>query len=615
VENQDSRNAKIFTLHSPFKGPLQKKAFSLIQGGIERTLFLKELNNIYEGIAEKEDPRQFIDQALTALNISYDNTGLEARSIPSEGPLVVIANHPFGGLEGLILASILLGVRPDTRLMANYLLARIPQLRTIVFPVDPFERKESTLRNLKPLRDSISWLKAGHVLVVFPAGTVSYLSLQERRVIDPKWYDSVAKIVRKSGADVLPVFFTGANSTLFQIAGLLHASLKTALLPRELLNKRNKKIIVRIGRLIPFRKLNTFTGDEKLMAYLRMRTYTLKYRSQEIPAEKGGIMLFKKRSSAQPHAVLPSPEPEIVTGEVDRLPSEQKLLRSGDFTVFHAQAHQIPNLLSEIGCLREITFRTIGEGTGKPLDLDRFDLYYTHLVVWNTAKEHVVGAYRLGRVNSILNRFGKDGLYTSTLFEYNDNLLQYIGNGIELGRSFVRNEYQKLYTPLLLLWKGIARFVALNPYYTTLFGPVSISNDYSELSRQFMVCYLSANHYAHNLARMIKPKVPARGRMNKKLTLHLAANLPSDMEELSSLISDIEADRKGVPVLLRQYVKLGGKLVGFNVDPSFGNTLDGLIMVDLLKCDRRILDRYMGDEGSARFLEYHQQPPIEGIAS
>ena len=496
MENQDSQDTKIFTFPTPFKGPLQKKAFSLVQGGIERTLSLKKLNSIYQGITEKKDAKKFIDQALTALKVSYDITGLEARSIPCEGPLVVVANHPFGGLEGLILASILLEVRPDTKLMANYLLARIPQLRTIMFPVDPFERKESTLRNLKPLRDSIAWLKAGHVLVVFPAGTVSYLSLQEHRVIDPKWYDSIAKIVRKSGADVLPVFFTGANSTLFQIVGLLHANLKTALLPRELLNKRNKKIIVRIGRPIPVRRLNTFTGDEKLMTYLRMRTYTLKYRCQEVPAKKGGIMLFKKRSAVEPYAVLPNPKTEVVAEEVDRLPSVQKLLTNGEFTVLHAQAHQIPNLLSEIGRLREITFRTIGEGTGKPLDLDRFDLYYTHLVVWNNAKKHVVGAYRLGRVNSILNRFGKDGLYTSTLFEYNDSLLQHICNGIELGRSFVRNEYQKLYTPLLLLWKGIARFVAFNPYYSTLFGPVSISNNYSAISKQFMVCYLSANHYA-----------------------------------------------------------------------------------------------------------------------
>jgi putative hemolysin len=310
----------------PSRVHCRKKAFSLVQGGIERTLFLKELNNIYEGITEKEDARKFIDQALTALNVTYDSTGLEARSIPPEGPLVVIANHPFGGLEGLILASILLGVRPDTKLMANYLLARIPQLRTIVFPVDPFERKESTLKNLKPLKDSITWLKADHVVVIFPAGAVSYLSLQERRVIDPKWYESVAKIVRKSGADVLPVFFTGANSTLFQIAGLLHAHLKTALLPRELLNKRNKKIIVRIGRPIPFRKLNTFTDDEKLMAYLRMRTYTLKYRCQEVPDKEGGIMLFNKRSTVEPYAVLPSSKPELVAEEVNRLPSEQELL-------------------------------------------------------------------------------------------------------------------------------------------------------------------------------------------------------------------------------------------------------------------------------------------------
>ncbi len=615
MENRDSQVTRIFTLPEPFKGPLQKKAFSLVQRGIEKTLFLEELNSIYRSITEKEDAKQFIDQVLTALNIDYTITGIETRSIPREGPLVVVANHLFGGLEGLILGSLLLRVRPDTKIMANYLLARIPQLRTIMFPVDPFERKESAFKNLKPLRDSLVWLKAGHALVVFPAGAVSSLSLQEHRVIDPKWHDSVARIVRKSGAPVLPVFFAGANSALFQLAALLHTNLKTALFPRELLNKRNKKIIVRIGSPVPFKKLNTFTSDEKLMAYLRMRTYTLKYRNQEKPAKKGDILFFKRRSNIEPLTLLPSPGPDVVAEEVDQLPPEQKLLKSGEFTVFHAQAHQMPNLLAEIGRLREITFRTAGEGTGKPCDLDRFDLHYTHLVVWNAAKKHVVGAYRLGRIDSILNRFGKHGLYTSTLFEYNDNLLQHIGNGIELGRSFVRNEYQRLYAPLLLLWKGIARFVAFNPYYTTLFGPVSISNNYSALSRQFMVCYLSANHYAHDMARLIKPRTPVRDRPLKKLNPKFAAVLPCDIDELSSLISDIEADRKGIPVLLKQYVKLGGKLMGFNIDGSFGNALDGLVIVDLLKCDRKILDRYMGDDGSARFFEYHQQPPLQGLAS
>lgn len=372
--------------------------------------------------------------------------------------------------------------------------------------------------------------------------------------------------------------------------------------------------MVRIGSIIPVKRLETFPDDEKLIRYLRIRTYALKHRCPTA-ACRGPLMLFKRTPRITMQIIVSGPDQDVLAQEVDRLPADQLLLRNGDYAVFHAKAHQIPNLLYEIGRLRELTFRQVGEGTGKPVDLDRFDLYYTHLFVWDLEKRQIAGAYRLGQVDRILDRFGKSGLYTSTLFDYKDGFLQHVDCGIELGRSFVRPEYQKLYSPLLLLWKGIARYVARNPHYTILFGPVTISGAYAALSRQLMVSYLTVNHFAPNLARFIRPRTPLRGQTLKRVGLEYAASLPADIDELSSLISDIEVDRKGVPVLLRQYVRLGGKLMSFNVDHSFSSGLDGLILVDLLKCDRKILDRYMGESGSALFLNYHDDPSRRGLAS
>ena len=310
-----------------------------------------------------------------------------------------------------------------------------------------------------------------------------------------------------------------------------------------------------------------------------------------------------------------SPDPSLVAEEVKRLPPEQCLLESGNYAVMHAKADQIPNLLYEIGRLREITFRHVGEGTGREVDLDRFDLYYTHLFLWNKEKQEVVGGYRLGQVDLILGRFGKKGLYTSSLFEYKEGFLCRMDAGIELGRSFVRVSYQKLYSPLLLLWKGIGHFIARNPQYHILFGPVTISNSYGALSRQIMISFLTINHFAPDLARFIRPRASLRTLSVKKRDLRLASGLPSDIEELSALISDIEADRKGVPVLLRQYVKLGGKLMAFTVDSSFGNGLDGLLLVDLRKGDRKILERYLGEDASAAFLNFHEGQPTRDLAS
>ncbi len=389
---------------------------------------------------------------------------------------------------------------------------------------------------------------------------------------------------------------------------MIHPKLRTALLPHELLNKADKTIRLRIGSPIPFEKVGTFDTDEKLVTYLRMRTYALKHRRRKA----AGRRLAMPSSKISETVVSPS-SPVLIYEEVDRLSREQILTESEEYTVYQAKAHQIPNVLYEIGRLRELTFRQTGEGTGRSIDLDRFDLYYTHLFLWNRQRREVAGAYRLGQVEPILQRFGTKGLYTDGLFRYKAGFLEHIRSGLELGRSFVRPEYQKLYSPLLLLWKGIGRFVAQNPQCTVLFGPVTISDAYSTLSRDLIVSYLIMNHYAPDLAEFVRPKTPVKRGSLKRLG-DAAGNFVA-LDDLSAMISDIETDRKGVPVLLRQYVKLGGRLMGFNIDPSFGNGLDGLVLVDLLKCDRKVLMRLMGKPGFEAFVAYHGEGTEQDLAS
>src|SRR5208283_878274 len=375
------------------------------------------------------------------------------------------------------------------------------------------------------------------------------------------------------------VFFHGRNSALFQVAGLVHPLFRTVLLPHELLNKNSTEVRLDIGHLVSAERIKGFQGDGQLMAYLRARTYMLHHRLHAAK-RRGDIMHSSGERVTQPQRVIDGPRTKVIYGEVDLLPAQQVLWETDQYSVMYASAQQIPNLLYEIGRLRELTFRHVGEGTGREVDLDRFDLYYTHLFLWNKEKQEVVGAYRLGQVDLILGRFGKKGLYTSSLFEYKEGFLSRMDAGIELGRSFVRVSYQKLYSPLLLLWKGIGHFIARNPQYPILFGPVTISNSYAALSRQIMLSFLTINHFAPDLARFIRPRSSLRTLSVRKRDLRLASGLPADIEELSALISDIEADRKRVPVLLKQYVKLGGKLMAFTVDSSFGAGLDGLFLVD-----------------------------------
>jgi putative hemolysin len=296
-----------------------------------------------------------------------------------------------------------------------------------------------------------------------------------------------------------------------------------------------------------------------------------------------------------------------MAGEIARLLPSQTLVESGDNIVIQAEAEQIPVILREIGRLREMTFRAAGEGTGKEIDLDRFDASYIHLFIWNRVKQEVVGAYRLGRTDELVKKQGPRGIYTSTLFHYKPGFLDHLGPALEMGRSFIRLEYQKSYAPLLLLWKGIGRFVFENPQYRTLFGPVSITDEYQAASKQLIIAFLKANRLRTDLAGFVRPRKPLQRRTVKSVDIDRAIGIiQDDIDHVSELVSCIEKDRKGVPILLKQYLKLGGRIIGFNVDPAFGNVLDGLIMVDLSRTDPRILERYMGKEGTKHFLAYHE---------
>jgi putative hemolysin len=297
--------------------------------------------------------------------------------------------------------------------------------------------------------------------------------------------------------------------------------------------------------------------------------------------------------------------PDLLELEIAALPEDRCLAQNGDFAVYLGKAIEMPNTLREIGRLREATFRKAGEGTGKSLDLDSFDDYYWHVILWNHARRELVGAYRAGNTAEILSQYGVDGLYTSTLFRYDEKIFEKLGPALELGRSFVRPEYQRQYSPLLLLWKGIARLIATRPQTPVLFGAVSISNDYNEASREMIYRFFEARIAQDELAGMVEPRRPFRPFRLRPWDCRSMCRALRDLEDLSQPITDVEADGKGLPILLRQYAKIGGKLAGFNIDGKFSNVLDGLIVVDLRETDSIVLERYMGREGAASFRQAH----------
>jgi putative hemolysin len=591
-----------FALTENLGWPLPRPALHLTERIAGRLLALDRCRTIYDGIPADLTGRDFLDRLVQDLGVSLAAGARELQRIPAAGPTIVVANHPFGAMEGILLAELLLRIRPDVKILANHLLGRFPQMREMLIAVDPFGGAGAARRNLRPMREALRWLGGGGLLVVFPAGEVSHLRLPGRTIADPPWNENLAGLVRHSGAAVLPVFFAGANSPLFQLAGLLHPRLRTALLPREFLNKRHRRLPVRIGNPIAHRKLAAIGEDAELVAYLRLRTYLLANRRGEAtPTPEAGSQ--EPLAAAQPQ--------ELLVAEVESLPPAQVLAESGPLVALQADARQIPYLLLEIGRLRELTFRQAGEGTGRQLDLDHFDAHYTHLFLWNRETREVVGAYRLGRTDEIRARFGVAGLYSHTLFAYGEELLDRLGPALELGRSFVRPEYQRHFAPLLLLWKGIGAFVRRHPRYRMLFGPVSISRDYSLLSRRLIADALQERCAIPELARLVRARTPLRRRRLgvKGCDPKLARALCRNFDEVAEVVADLDPGPGGIPVLLRHYLGLGGQVLAFNVDRDFSDVLDGLVVVDLARTERKTLERYLSRDGAAEFLSHHADAP------
>lgn len=605
----------LITYNENDQGFLEQKFLSIANDTLESVLAIDQIRAIYDRLPPCETPFDFIDRALRELNIRHSINQEDLKAIPPSGPAVVVSNHPFGGIDGLLLAQVLGSVRRDVKVLANYFLGAFTELRPLFILADPFGSRSAINANKKALRECIQWVKAGGMLVMFPAGEVSQLRLRRRKIEDPEWEPTVSRLVRMTKAPVMPVYFDGRNSLAFQFAGIIHPRLRTAMLPRELLKKKTARIQLRLGSLIPHKRLAKIDNDKDLTAYLRFRTYLLGNAFSKTP---GFFITPEIHSRKRKHqqAIIPPRDPAAMANEINRLPENQLLASSGELAVYLADAQLIPQTLKEIGRQREITFRQVGEGTGKSMDLDRFDKHCQHLLVWNGTQSQIVGAYRLGLTDEIVRRFGREGLYTYTLFRYQNHLLQQIGPALELSRSFVCREYQKNYAPLMLLWKGIGEFIAIHPRYKILFGAVSITNDYNSYSRKLMASFLEANNSLSELSLMVRARRPYRQRTIPDLDRNNTESWPGDIEELSAWVSGIETDGKGVPILIKQYLKLGGKLLSFNIDSSFGNVLDGLIMVDLTKTDPKIMKRYMGPDGFKAFRDYHresyQKHPISG---
>jgi putative hemolysin len=558
--------------------------------------------NLYRRV--QQSPEGFrLESLLAEMRIHTRIEAADRARIPLCGPVVVVANNPHGVLDGAILSTLLTQVRPDVKVLTHFLFSDIPELQRSCFFVNSFQSDRSLDANRKALREALAWLQQGGMLAMFPAGQAPHWHMPVTQIADPGWNNTAVRLIRRTGALALPVYFCGHNKFGFQILGMIHPKLRSAFLLQEFLQQTGKAVEVRVGSALLPDAVLSMDDDRQAAEYLRWRTHLLARRDRaERPRPLTARSIFPSKIQQAIADAVPS---ETLAHEIENLPACSRLAESGDLSVYVATAGEIPHALLEVGRLRELTFREAGEGTGKSRDLDSFDQYYWHILLWNSAKREVVGAYRAGSTAQILKERGIPGLYTSTLFRYDERLFEKLGPALELGRSFVRPEYQRHYAPLLLLWKGIARLAALHPEAAVLFGAVSISNDYNAASREMICRFFEARMHRDDLSAMVEPRRPFRTSLLRRWDCRSMCRALRDIDELAQPITDIESDGKGLPILLRQYAKIGGRLVGFNVDRKFSDVLDGLVVVDLRQTDPTVLDRYMGRETAATFRRIH----------
>jgi len=551
----------------------------------ERAFGLERIAELTRAVEEGDPSVPVFERAMQVCGLSVALEEGEASRVPSTGAALVCANHPYGGADGLALLSTLLRRRDDVKVLGNGVLARFPFLADRTIFVDPFGGEGAARRNARALRDALEWLRAGHLLACFPSGEVSAVHWGDWKAVDPPWSTIPARLALHAGARIVPVWFEGENRGIFHAAGLVHPRLRTALLPSEFLARCGQRIEMRIGRAIETQGVGM--EPEELTRLVRGRCELLR-RTGAVAAPAPAL------GPVDP----PKSSPEELAREFAALPPECLLAADGSYEVYAARAPQVPRAMHEIGRLRELAFRAVGEGSGKASDTDRFDETYSQIIVWNPARREIVGGYRMGVVREVTRGTGLDGLYTSTLFRFSPGLVEALGDAVELGRSFVRLEYQRQPLPLSLLWRGIGLFM-LRGGHRRMFGPVSISNDYHSMSKELIMEFLERHRLSAPFAGMVEPRHPPARRAIPSWTERERAHATAEFAHLERLIEEIERGKRAVPVLLRQYLRLNARLLAFNVDPDFGEVIDALMLVDLAQIDERILRHYVGDEGVA----------------
>lgn len=566
----------------------------------------RRINKLYNQNLHKNG-LEFIDSMIEQLGIKFELVEDELKNIPAEGPFITISNHPFGGIDGMLLIKMISSKRPDYKVIPNFLLKRIEPLEKFIFPENPFEDLPVREQTMSTYKEILQHLENNSPVGIFPAGEVSGYDQATNKITDRIWQSPVIRMIKKCRVPIIPVYFQGSNSRIFHILGRIHPHLQTVKLPSELFSKKKRIIKIRIGSPILVKEQDEFKDISRYGRFLRTKTYAL---GTALEVKKffklGGRRLPKEERIIDPVSL------EKIESEINRIIPEYSLFKNKNYNLICVPSVEIPNIMNEIGRLRETTFRLVGEGTNQQLDIDEYDLYYYQMFIWDEEEKKIVGAYRVGKGKEIMLQYGIKGFYIQSLFRIKRRFHPVLSKALELGRSFIVPEYQKKPLPLFLLWKGILYFLLKNPEYRYLVGPVSISNRFSTFSKALIIKFIKEHHYNHTFAKYIKPRkrfrVPAH-----QIDTDIIFEGTSDINKLDKFIQDVETGHFTMPVLLKKYLKQNGKIVEFNIDPKFNNALDGLLVLDMYDVPPETIASLSKEINDESILERYSTIAQEGL--
>ena len=543
-------------------------------------LRLHKINSIYDRCVANSDEAHFTSSLLYQFRANYHISPLELKRIPTKGPVVLVSNHALGGLDGIMLIHLLQEVRPDFKLMANFILERVTRLKKWFIGVNPFDDNLTSKSSIGGFRQVLRHLENDGLFAVFPAGEVAS-KLKKQVPIDPTWNAATMRLIQRAKVPVVPVYFHARNSPLFYRLAKIHPLLRTARLPAELLTQRHRSIDIRIGKPIAVKDQDNHQSIEDYSSFVRHKLYMLSniFERKSI-LKRVPRALNRKNNKVMP--IAPAVPPSLLEHEIIALKNSGKsLLVSKDYELFLTSSDLIPNILTEIGRHREITFRAVGEGTNKPLDLDHYDNDYLHLFLWDHKARTLVGAYRLGLGKQMMNAHGISGFYLSELFKFEPEIMYMFNNSIELGRAFVSQTYQQRPMPLFLLWKGIIHATLRYPEYDYLMGSVSISNQFSKFTKSLMIEFMRSHYYDPYLAQYITPKKEFKVKLDDADKEFVFDETSADLNKFDKLIDEVEPGALRLPVLIKKYIKQNARVASFNVDPLFNNAIDGLMYIKI----------------------------------